>query len=272
MARHDDAPTEMVTAARRYQSLGWSVIPLRRGDKKPAIAWESFQDRIAAEPEMTAWFARWPEANLGIVTGAVSGLVVLDIDAAHDGLQGLAEIEARHGRLPDTISAETGGGGRHLYFRHPGGIIHNRVGIASGVDLRGDGGYVVAPPSLHPSGRRYAWIAGRAPGQIVLAAAPHWLMEPGRDEGRAGHPIAYWRSLIRNGVGEGERNNSIAALAGRLLWHDVDPEIVTDLLLCWNLERCRPPLSDEEVIATVESITRTHRRHRREAASPSAGS
>jgi hypothetical protein len=86
------------------------------------------------------------------VTGAASDLTVLDIDPEHGGADSLAALEQRYGALPATIEAVTGGGGRHLYFAHPGGIVHNMVAIESGIDLRGDGGFVVAPPSTHPNG------------------------------------------------------------------------------------------------------------------------
>jgi hypothetical protein len=76
---------------------------------------------------------------------------------------------------------------------------------------------------------------------------------------RQGHPPAYWRGVVTEGVPEGRRNSTIASLAGHLLWHEVDPDVVSELLLCWNRQRCRPPLSDEEVLRTVGSITRLHR-------------
>lgn len=248
--------------ARIYRSIGWSVIPLRSREKRPLIPWEPLQVRAATDEEIADWFARWPDANLGIVTGAISNLVVLDVDPTHGGDRSLEALEAHHGRLPRTLEAATGGGGRHFYFSHPDGFVRNRVGIAAGVDLRGDGGYVVAPPSIHPSGAQYLWVAGRTPTRGMLAPMPHWLVEsPGIGE-RGGHPLAYWRSLIREGVSEGARNNTIASLVGRLLWHDLDPEMITELMLCWNSVRCRPPLPDSEVVATVESIVRTHHRTR----------
>jgi len=94
----------------------------------------------------------------------------------------------------------------------------------------------------------------------MLAPMPSWLHEHEVATERGGHPLAYWRGLIRGGVSQGARNNSIAALTGRLLWHDLDPEVITQLLLCWNTVRCRPPLPDSEVVATAESIVRTHQR------------
>ena len=157
------------------------------------------------------------------------------------------------------MEALTGGGGRHVYFKHPGDTIRNRVGLARGIDLRGDGGLVVAPPSLHPSERAYVWEVDHDPEDTAPAPMPLWLLALVRqDAAHPGHPLTHWRHLVREGVPEGERNNAVASLAGRLLWHSLDPEVVLELLLCWNRVRCRPPLGDEEVARTVESIRRTH--------------
>jgi hypothetical protein len=250
-------PVSMAEIVRDYLSRGWSIIPVRPADKRPLLRWEEFQHRRPGVDEALAWLRDWPEAGLGIVTGAISGLVVLDVDPAHGGDASLERLEREHGRLPATLESRTGGGGRHLYFAHPGGLVRNKVALAPGIDLRGDGGYVVAPPSLHASGRRYAWVDDRAPAQTRAAPLPAWARRQALESaGRVGHPIAHWRQLTREGVPEGERNNTIASLAGHLLWHGVDPAVVMELLLCWNRLRCRPPLADEEVAGVVESITR----------------
>lgn len=223
-----------------------------------------YQAQRADQDQIRAWFRRWPEANLGIVTGTLSGLVVLDVDPKHGGEASLAELERRHGALPATVEATTGGGGRHLYFRHPGGTVHNKVGLAPGIDLRADGGLVVAPPSMHPTGRRYAWTRAHGPDQAPLAPMPPWLLRLASAPGGAGHSLAHWRRLVRDGVRQGERNITIASFAGHLLWHGVDPQVAFDLLLCWNRVRCRPPLDDDEVARVVDSITRLHARREAE--------
>jgi hypothetical protein len=250
---------DLERAALDYLLRGWSVIPMRARDKRPAIKWQDLQSRCASEDEVHDWFRRTPDANVGIVTGAVSGLLVLDVDPRHGGEQSLGELEREHGPLPATLEAMTGGGGRHLYFAHPGGTVRNRVGIAPGIDLRGDGGCVVAPPSVHPSGNRYQWVTGREPGRAKPAPLPHWLWRllagPGA---RAGHPLTYWRDLLQEGVREGARNNTIASITGHLLWHGVDADIALELMLCWNRLRCNPPLDDLEVVRTVQSITHAH--------------
>lgn len=250
-----------------YARRGWSVIPVRPRDKRPLIPWVRYQHARADQARIRRWYSRWPAANVGIVTGAVSSLVVLDVDTGHGGERSLGQLENIHGILPSTVEAVTGGGGRHLYFARPAEPVHNQVGLAPGLDLRGDGGFVVAPPSLHPSGQSYAWAPGHAPGETPLAPMPPWLVHLVREVERPGHPLAHWRRLVRDGVGEGERNSSIASLAGHLLWHGVDPAVTLDLLLCWNTTRCRPPLSGDEVARTVENIVRIHRREQHQAPS-----
>jgi hypothetical protein len=246
-----------VDTAQRYLARGWCVLPLRARDKRPLIVWEALQNTRPTAEQVTDWFKRWPSANIGIVTGEISNLVVLDIDPKHGGDASLERLERRFGPLPATIEAITGGGGRHLYFTHPGGLIRNRTGLAQGIDLRGDGGYIVAPPSIHPSGRAYTWAEGHSPEEAVLAALPGWLLTPSGG-GRPRRSLSDWRQLVREGVPEGQRNSTIASLAGHLLWHQVDPEVVLELLLAWNRMRCRPPLDDGEVAQVVSNIVRLH--------------
>jgi hypothetical protein len=249
-------------AALDYATRRWSVIPLAPREKKPLVSWTEFQHRHANEDEIRAWFRHWPSANVGIVTGAVSDLIVIDVDVHHDGEESLATLQRTHGDLPATIGALTGGGGRHVYLRHPGGLVHNMVGLVAGIDVRGDGGLVVAPPSIHPSGRAYRWHPSHGPDEITLADVPDWLLaliQRGKAQ-HPSHPAAYWRALVRDGVGQGRRNDTIASFAGHLLWHGVDAKVAEELLICWNQIRCRPPLDVEEVARTVESIHRIHRR------------
>lgn len=251
----------VLAAALRHMESGWSVLPMRPGGKAPLVPWLERQEAPANEAEIRRWFDRWPRANLGLVTGAVSGVVVLDVDPAHGGDASLAALMEEHGTLPRTVEARTGGGGRHVYFAHPGSTVPNRVALRDGLDIRGDGGCVVLPPSVHPSGRRYRWRRGCAPGKLVVAPLPDWLAAMVRQRNPArGHSRQYWRVLTARGVKQGERNNTIASLAGHLLWHGVDPFVVLELLLAWNRERCRPPLSDREVTRAVASITRLHER------------
>ena len=148
--------------------MGFSLIPLKPRDKTPLTGWRAYQKLRAAHSDVAAWFKATPNANVGVVTGAISGLVVLDLDSED------AIAEAERLGLPDTIMVRTGKG-RHIYFRHPGGKIANRAGFLPGMDIRGDGGYIVGPGSIHPSGASYTWET--PPGQITLAEMPDWLVK-----------------------------------------------------------------------------------------------
>lgn len=253
---------DAAVAALELRRLGWSVVPLKHGLKLPLIPWLEYQQRPPEEDEIRSWFERWPDANLAIVTGRASGVVVLDSDPRHRGDESLQALESEHGTLPPTVEAISGGGGRHLYFAPGDALVRSRVGFAPGLDLKGEGGLVVAPPSVHPSGGRYAWRSGHAPGEIAPAPVPDWVLALDRaDAAKRGHPLQHWRDLVRDGVGEGARNQTVASLTGHLLWHGVDPDVALELLLAWNRVRCRPPLPDDEVARTVASIVRTHTAH-----------
>ena len=122
-----------------------------------------------------AWFARWPNANIAIATG--DGLLVIDIDPRNGGGETLAKLEAEHGPFPREAAVVSGGGGIHLYYRYPKNLVIKSLGdaLGPGVDLKADGGYVAAPPSLHKSGNRYRWLRKMPPAK--LPAAPKWLLE-----------------------------------------------------------------------------------------------
>ena len=240
-----------------YLNHGWSVIPIRLSTKTPALpAWERYQRDCPSAEEVRRWFSQ-ARRNVAIVTGAVSGLVVVDVD----GPEGERSLSGRF--LPPTPTAITGKG-RHLYFAHPGWFVKKRVRVLPQVDIIGDGGYVVAPPSVHPSGRRYTWAEGLSPWDLEPAPCPPWLLEllqASREEKDLHTPVD-WRRLIHEGVPEGRRNDSITRLAGRFLRLDVDPYDVLDFLLWWSQKRCRPPLPEEEMVRTVNSIAGRERRRR----------
>jgi len=264
----DDASTstDVAAAALRYLKRGWSVVPIAPGGKMPLVPWERYQSRRPGIAEVRRWYEKWPDAGVGIVTGPISQLAVLDVDPRHGGDKSLLDWEDRAGPLPPTLEAVTGGGGRHLYFTSANGGLHNRAGLLPGLDLRAAGGLVVAPPSLHASGRRYLWRGGKGPETTPPLPLPRRLWSLLRQEaGKQGHGTDHWRRLTREGVGEGTRNETIASLCGHLLWHGVDEEVALELLLAWNRDRCRPPLPDAEVAATVRSISQRHRRQAGEA-------
>lgn len=141
----------MLNHALRYLNIGLSVIPLRPKGKEPLIKWEEFQKRRATPEEVKGWFVRWPTANIGIVAGAISRIVVVDLD----GPEGITQALLM--KLSSSVISLTGNG-KHLWYRNPLNTVGNAVRLLPGVDVRGEGGYVVAPPSVHENGRRYRWL------------------------------------------------------------------------------------------------------------------
>jgi Bifunctional DNA primase/polymerase, N-terminal/CHC2 zinc finger len=134
----------------------------------------------ATETEVEAWWQRWPDANVGVVTGRLSGIVVLDVDPRHGGGPALGALEERQGAVPATVEVRTGGNGRHLWFscdeELPSAVL------APGLELKAERCLVIAPPSVHATGHRYAWIPGRSPDQLNPARVPGWLALSARGE------------------------------------------------------------------------------------------
>ena len=174
------ATHDVTKAALEYRERGLIPLPTDPGSKAPLLkAWSARTLGDTTEPAIRAWPARWPDHGVGILTGTAADLFVLDVDRHDaDGFATLAALEALHGVLPATWCAETGRRGLHYYFRMPHPPLRNSAGLLGpGLDTRGDGGQVIAPPSIHPNGRRYAWLAGRSPADLERAPAPTWLVK-----------------------------------------------------------------------------------------------
>jgi hypothetical protein len=194
-----------------------------------------------------AWGKRWEQSNIGIRTGAASGLLVLDIDPRHGGDRALRVLEEAHGPLGRTLECLTGGGGRHLYFAYPGGHVPNSSGrLGAGLDVRAEGGYVVAPPSTHPQGL-YRWKVAPE-DQTLPAQAPAWLLSGLRTPAATGAPAM--------DIDQGTRNQRLFSLAGALRRQGLSAEALAAALAAVNERCCRPPLSPGELETIARSVTR----------------
>src|SRR5262245_62023855 len=141
--------------ALQLAAKGLRVFPCLPRDKRPATA-HGCKDATTDQGAINDWWRQDPQFNIGIATGSISGIFVVDVDGLDAELE-LRKLEAHHSSLPP-INEVTTARGRHLYFRMPETSVRNTAGkIAPGIDTRGDGGYVLAPPSVHPSGRVYCW-------------------------------------------------------------------------------------------------------------------
>jgi hypothetical protein len=167
--------TILRNAAMRYAGRGIPVFPLRHRDKIPLTP-HGFLDATADSGQVFAWWRSWPMGNIGIPTGPASGLLVVDLDGA-EGLASWAKLEAEHGWV-DTLTVLTGRG-RHLWFTYPAGceLGNSKDRLGPHVDTRGRGGFIVAPPSVHPTGQLYRWASDMHPGPNGAQEPPVWLLE-----------------------------------------------------------------------------------------------
>jgi hypothetical protein len=197
--------------------LGFRVIPLKPGTKEPLIAdWPN--KATWDEAQIREWWAKWPNANIGIATGRYRDgyFIVLDFDPRNGGAW---YDDVGKDVLPDTWVVHTGGGGRHFYYKTPKLLRGAKLG--AGVDLKGEGGYVVAPPSVHPNGERYGWEVGAGPGEIPMAEVPEWVLRELAGEAQSagdskeGGRLSLW--LMPPPIPKGMRHNYLVSLAGALL-------------------------------------------------------
>lgn len=224
-------------AAHEYRERGFSVIPVG-ANKRPLLeSWKRYQTERASSEQIEAWLAEWPDMNIGIITGAISGIVVVDIEAG-------GNMDA----LPPTVCAKTGGNGWHLYYQHPGNEVKNSVRIAHLTDIRADGGYVLAPPSVSEKGA-YEWRTSFHDAELHPYPAEHFTSHTEASTG--------WRELLDTDVHEGMRNNAVASIAGGLLASIPASEWDSKAwptLVRWNAEHCKPALSETELKRTFNSI------------------
>jgi hypothetical protein len=281
-------------AALRYAARCWAVFPLhgiisgrcscRRPCPHPAkhpLTRHGLRDATTEAKTVQAWWERWPWANVGIATGAISGIVVIVVDPRAGAAESLAHLQSLMGSLPETLAASTGGGGQHLVYAHPGVEMRNTAGRLPGVtdtmpglDLRGDGGYIVGAPSRHASGAPYRWIDETVP----VAPVPAWLRPPGRTDfptgrscpPRRGGGSRYGIAALRGEVVAvraapvGDRNNRLNraafSLAMLVAGGELDALLVEEELLTAALE---VGLTEAEAQASIGSGMHAGRREPR---------
>jgi hypothetical protein len=241
----------LLDAALSYAAQGINVFPCAPKGKIPLTS-NGYKDANHDLDIIRQWWTANPRANIGIPTGELNGFFILDIDGL-EGEAALKKLEAEHAYLPATKENITGNG-RHVFFRY---VSETKIAcsagkLSKGLDVRGDGGYIIAPPSIHSSGKSYAESVDST-GMIALA--PEWLIKliVTKENSDAKKAKTNWTHLIQ-GVSAGQRNSSLARLAGKLFRNSNDPYIVLELCLAWNDARCNPPLPHEEVIRTINSI------------------
>ena len=234
---------DMLAAALALARRGVKVFPCLPGRKEPATP-RGLLDASSDAGTIEWWWGKDPTFNLAAACGPASKIWAVDVDG-EAGEDALRELEKRHGGpLPRTVESITPGPGRHLLWAWPAGrVVRNSTSqVAAGIDTRGRGGYILTPPSLHPSGRRYQWDIGSASAPV---AAPSWLLDlvcgpHGKPKPRFVPAPADWVAQIRGGIDTPGRNDYVARLAGHLLAHHVDAYVVAELMLAFGAARCRP--------------------------------
>lgn len=232
--------------AQAYAQRGWQTFPLRAKDKIPFVKWADVA--TCDETMLTGWFDNYPDANIGIACGQRSGIVVLDVDAGHGGYESLTKLIEKHGALPETPVSKTGSGGEHIIFKYPSGFdIRNSAGkLGPGLDIRANGGYIVAPPSIHPNGNAYEWAV-----DTDLAEMPDWMIEALKEAPKPEAKPAQVGEVI-----EGGRNDYLTKMAGAMRRKNFSEDAIFAALQIDNREKCRPPLSDGEVYQISKSVMR----------------
>lgn len=243
----------MYDAAIEYAKKGFAVFPLKYRDKVP-LTRNGCKDATTDAAQIKAWWQKYPNANIGLATGSVSqNVFVIDLDIDEDrgidGYHSLEDWQREHGDFPETWTAITGRGGYHLYYRG-NGKIKNRAGIIDGVDIRGNGGYVVAPPSIHKNGRRYDWEY--SPDEFEIAKADnnveYFLNHDDQKQGAA--------FTMPNIVAAGQRNQMLFRFACMMQAKGASDQSVFAATMAENESTCSPPLSEREVRIIVSSATK----------------
>lgn len=230
-------------SALKYKELGLSVIPVGR-DKKPFIKWEVYQKEKASKEQIAEWWQKWPDANIGLVTGAISNLAVIDIDT-DEGKEAILDY------IPESLitpTVETPRGGQHLYFRCPDDKLNNNARLIPGCDLRANGGYIVAPPSVNGTGKQYKWIVDLKTSIASL-------------------PDAYLKHILNNNIysskenvtvfvtlfQQGRRNEDLFHIGNQLARTRTPENEIRQVLLILG-KNCNPPFSEKEIDIIIDSI------------------
>lgn len=262
-SKPDLPPDDLLTAALDYAHKGFRIFPLHSVDDQGRCScgkqdcgspgkhprnWNGLKGATTDESKIRTWWKKFPDSNIGIRTG--KGLLVLDVDE-DEGEDSLRELEEKHGTLPDTWECLTGRG-RHIYLLLPTDkyIKSSRSLIGNKLDIRCEGGYVLAPPSRHYFGNRYQWECTCHPEDILMAEAPESLIRLActrkKSKGR-------WGSTFKPVLHIGERNETLFKEACHLRDLGLVREKVEHYIRLRNRSDCQPPLEDIEVETLLRS-------------------
>ena len=242
-----------------YAEKGWHVLPLHSvidgkctcgkptctsPGKHPQTP-NGLRSATIDKDTINTWFKYWPKANIGIATGAISGIGVLDIDPKHGGEDSLYELTKTYGKIPDTVEAITQSKGRHIIFQYEDGFRTTAGKLGRGIDTRGDGGYIVASPSKGMLGQ-YHWEASSDPADHPIVKAPRWVLQLLNKN----KELEFESEKIMEGL----RSSYLCSIGGSLRRKGVSFRGILACLVEENLARCSPPLSNTEVFTIAKSM------------------
>lgn len=244
-----------------YISRGWPVLPLHSPVKEGVCSCgrvgcssvgkhprtkNGSKDVSLNNSVVQEWWSMWPEANIGIATGSLSQLIVVDVDPRHGGGKSWENWVAKND-IPSTLKVSTGGGGYHLYFSTTA-IIKNKVGVLPGVDIRGEGGYIIAPGSFHASMKPYTWTNDLV--TTAIAALPKTLEDLIKQDSKD------VQDPPKNIIPLGSRHTTFVSLAGLLRRHGLESKGITEALKAINQTLCSSPLEIKEISSIAQSVSK----------------
>lgn len=237
----------MVDAALSYMAMGWAVFPVE--GKVPTTS-HGCKDASTEERMAGIWWERHPYRGIALATGEPSGVWVLDLDG-EEGKEAFVEMQAKYGRIPQTVASRTGSG-YHLFFTMPADcdIRNSASQVAPKVDVRGTGGYVVIPPSPHPNGRNYEWLKDRGPENTDIMEAPEWLIAlvtSPKVEAPSGERVTIPDEIPEGGGIFGGRDEALFRIGCSLRAKGLSEDAIAAALLVENRDRCIPPLDEATV-------------------------
>jgi len=241
----------LAETAHALATKGKPIFPVARNwEKKPLVKWKPYQDCPPTREEVKRWWIEWPDANIGLATGHLSELMVVDTDS-QEATRAFVE---NYPEAEKTLQASTGrDGARHFYFVFEPGITNDAGKVLGpGIDIRGEGGFVVIPPSVHANGRRYEWINRNNP-----IALPPKLREKLLSRSKDGKPgDVRLAPLVGEAIPDHQRNVTLASLAGTMRRRGMSEDAIRDALLKENSLKCDPPLEDSEVECIAKSVAK----------------
>ena len=245
--------TEMQKAAMEYVQRGYAIFPIKYKGKTP-LTKNGVKNASNDPTQVQEWWDKWPDANIGLATGQINNIVVIDLDVDEDsgvnGFDSIRDWQRDNGELPKTWTSKTGRNGQHIIYR-TAEKFKNRVGILPCVDVRADGGYIVAPPSTHPNGNKYEWLC--SPDDCEISPINE-IIRKFLDTGN--NQLVQSTALeIPDKVGKGKRNDTMFKIACSLQSKGLTDDAIFSACSAENSARFSPPLDEKELRTIIASVT-----------------